>query len=338
MRAVAIAMVVGATAVLLPGRIAAAQTLRPDVLEPVAAIGVEMGDPKLEFGTIVSMAVDDTRGVLFLLDPLKARLSAFSRSGRFIDAVGRRGSGPGEFGAATALMFDGANLHVLDQRNLRITTYGLRGDSFELTAEVRLPFQVVGACVLNQTVFLLGYHRGSMVHRFDLQKRQVTGSFGLPFHEGDAAMAALTAWGLIFCDAASNSVYVPPTSVPTVRRYSPAGELMWESEVPGMAPSTVRRSASGVTWTRPKDRENPHTMISLSTLRSGQLLVQYGEVAWRTGVPEDAVDVRSVVYDVRSGLRLTTQDDLPRIDVASGKFAYSRANDPFPRIIIYAWR
>ncbi|CAN5867053.1 hypothetical protein BH23GEM3_BH23GEM3_15150 [soil metagenome] len=139
------------------------------------------------------MAVDDGRGVLFIADRMNSRLSAFTRGGQFIAATGRAGSGPGEFRHAGAVASGGSNVYVLDRRNLRISTYVLRGDSFSLTAETRLPFDVADMCLLNGQVFLLGYQQGRMIHQFDLGSGRVIASFGRPFREGDPVMAALTA-------------------------------------------------------------------------------------------------------------------------------------------------
>lgn len=100
-----------------------------------------------------------------------------------------------------------------------------------------------------------------------------------------------------------------------------------------MVPTVVERNErGGVTFRRPEGSET-HVNTSLALLPEGRLLVQFGSNA--PGTAEDIVDVESVVYDVDDGSVLETVEDLPRIDVVSGDFAYSHANDPFPRILIY---
>lgn len=325
----------GVTAV--EARVATAQARAAISVAPLGAIGVETGDRRMEFGHIEGVAVDDSRGVIFLVDRLNSRLSAFTRGGRFIVSIGRAGSGPGEFRSAGALAAQGSSVHVLDHSNLRISTFVLRGDSLRWIADTRVPFNARDLCVLNGQIFLLGYNQGRMVHRFDLRSGRVTASFGRPFREGDATMEALTALGLIHCDSASQSLYVTAYSTPTVRRYSPTGQLLWETTIPGITTSVVTRTGAGVRYSAPRGGKS-EVVVSLTTIPGGRLLVQFGE-EWR-GMRnlEDIVDVNTVLFDVRNGAVVRTLDNVPRIDLASGRYAYSHANDPFPRLVVYMWR
>lgn len=319
------------------GRVAAAQARTAVSVAPLGAIGVEAGDRRMEFGHIEGVAVDDVRGVIFLVDRLNSRLSAFSRGGRFIAATGRTGSGPGEFRSAGALAAQGSAVHVLDHLNVRISTFVLRSDSLTWISDTRVPFNARDLCVLNGQMFLLGYHQGRMVHRFDLRSGRVAASFGRPFREGDATMAALTALGLIHCDVASQSVYVTAYSTPTVRRYSRTGQLLWETAIPGITTSVVTRTPAGVRYSAPRGGKS-EIVVSLTVVPGGRLLVQFGE-EWRgMGNLEDVVDVKTVLFDIRNGAVVGTLDNAPRIDFARGRYAYSHANDPFPRVIVYTWR
>jgi hypothetical protein len=332
-----IVLVSAAAGSAMEGRVAAAQA-RTLAVAPIGSIGVESGDRRTEFGHIEGVAVDDGRGVLFLVDRLNARLSAFTRDGRFIAAAGRAGSGPGEFRSAGAVAAEGSTVYVLDLLNVRISTFVLRGNSLAWAGDTRLPFDARDLCVLDGQLFLLGYHGGLMVHRFDLRSGRVAASFGQPFEEGDAMMGALTASGYIHCDGVSRSVFVTAVSTPTVRRYSPAGQLLWETAIPRVAPSVITRTPAGVRFSPPRNRQNPDVVVSLTAVPGGRLLVQFGE-SWRgIGSLEDVVRVKTVLFDVRSGAVLRTLDNVPRIDFARDRYAYSHANDPFPRVVVYTWR
>lgn len=306
-------------------------------LSRYGSIGVEVGDPTKEFGNIEDVAVEDGSGTIFLVDRLNHTLAAFDRAGRFIASTGRRGEGPGEFRHPGPLGVGRGRIHVLDRGNLRISTYVLEADSLALEAETRVPFQIHDMCILNGDIFLLGYRQGKLLHRFDLRTGAVTASFGRPFRDDDAGIAALTAFGLLLCDEESQSIYVTANSIPTVRRYSPTGRLVWEAEVPKIS-SIITRTARGVRYAAPENGGNSEVTVSLTATRGGGLLLQFGEAFRGVGTLQDIIDVTSVVYDRSNGNLLKRLTDVPRIDLSDRRFAYSHGNDPFPRLIIYRWR
>lgn len=301
---------------------------------PVGSIGVLDGDPETEFGHIAELVVDHRRGVLFEIDRLKRRLSAFSREGEQLASTGQEGGGPGEFRVLRALAFDGTNLYTYDNGTLRLATYAFQDDSLVLRAEARSPIiNVWDICAMDGDLFVLRFDRGHLIHRVT-PEGEVVASFGQNFRSEELQRLAQTLdIGHLLCDATTQSIYTSAYLTPVVRRYSANGELMWRAEVPGMVPTVVERNErGGVTFRRPEGSET-HVTTSLALLPEGRLLVQFGRDL--PGTPEDIVDVESVVYDVDDGSVLETVEDLPRIDVVSGGFAYSHANDPFPRILIY---
>ncbi len=81
-----------------------------------ASIGVESGADEYMFGEISAVAADGRR--LLVADRQAGILRAYDYAGTFLEAIGRKGPGPGEF---TGLQWDGAvsgdeagNLYVLD--------------------------------------------------------------------------------------------------------------------------------------------------------------------------------------------------------------------------------
>lgn len=325
--------------VVFAAAIALAQTPPLVAVVAVGSIGVEEGDPRRVFGDITGIATDEHQGVLFILDRLNHRLSAFRRDGRFIASAGRAGAGPGEFRAAIAVAGDGAAATVLDAVNLRLSTYHLRSDSFGLVRDRQFKLMATDICVLSGRTFVLGYHQGGLVQEMNALGH-VTKSFGNPFREGDRTMAQLTAHGQIFCDPVSQSVLVAATSTPIVRRYSLSGALLWESSVPGMIASVISRTGSGVRFSKPPKSEIPDVIVSLTVAPRGRVLVQYGGVqrGSGTGTHADITSVATAIFDISNGAVLKTLSTLPRIDYSTLQYAYSHANNPFPRVVIYEWR
>ena len=59
-------------------------------LSLVGQFGVLDGDPASEFGRLSDLAVDDLRGIVFVVDELVHKLSAFTKEGKFLAAIGCR--------------------------------------------------------------------------------------------------------------------------------------------------------------------------------------------------------------------------------------------------------
>ncbi|MBS1859454.1 MAG: 6-bladed beta-propeller, partial [Acidobacteria bacterium] len=66
------------------------------------------------------MALDRAARRLYLTDTLRHQVLVFSLDGRLLHAIGRRGTGPGEFNFPTALTLSAGRLYVVDSMNFRI--------------------------------------------------------------------------------------------------------------------------------------------------------------------------------------------------------------------------
>src|SRR5688500_5537398 len=95
-----------------PFHIAVAQTIS-DTLVRTLIIGDER--PDYAFSYIWDMAVDHQSRV-FVLDRGSGNVRLFDANGRFLRALGGKGSGPGEFQLATQLGFAGDSLWLVDSR------------------------------------------------------------------------------------------------------------------------------------------------------------------------------------------------------------------------------
>lgn len=106
-------------------------------------------------------------------------LSRFSPEGVFLEAIGRRGEGPGEFQLPVLMGGSSDGLTILDPSSARVTT--IRGDDVETTS---LPFMARTWAVLQDGRHVyngLSSWRegvGHPVHVYDPASRQVTSSFG----------------------------------------------------------------------------------------------------------------------------------------------------------------
>lgn len=259
---------------VLPARTAFAQIPKGSSEVQVTllrSIGVEGDNVREEFGNVQALSVDDGRAVLFVLDRINGRLSVFSREGRFITATGRKGGGPGEFWWASSLAARGTSVRVYDSGHSRVSSYLFRGDSLGLTGDFLVPFQGSDMCQLNNEIFVLGYNRGRLVHRIGPDGK-VAASFARPFRQDDALIAQWAADGRMVCDNPSKSLFVTSLVTPTVRRYGPSGQLLWEAAVPGgFVPTVITRRGHSVTFSRPKGKVH-NVIVSLTVIPGGRLL------------------------------------------------------------------
>jgi hypothetical protein len=68
-------------------------------------------------------------GTLAISDARDARIGVYSRAGKLLFSIGRRGEGPGEFEYPLAPRFDEAGrIHVMDRGHSRISIFSNRGD------------------------------------------------------------------------------------------------------------------------------------------------------------------------------------------------------------------
>ncbi len=304
----------------------------------VGRLGVLEGDPTQMFGDVTALSVDESRGVLFVLDRLGHRLSAFTIAGEFIDWAGGQGAGPGEFTRPVAMVSAWGSVHVVDWGQNRLTRFQLDSDNLGYAGELRLP--VAGptkVCLLDDALFLLRYQEGSghIVHRVD-QAANLASSFGSPFVEGDAFMAAATDDGLLACDDAYGRVYVVSRAVPRARGYSANGALLWDIELPGVETAVITRERGVVRWNPPPGRSTNDRPVTLVPAPGGRFLVQVQEGVWGQAT-DPATVARTFLIDGESGEILDESYDIPRIELFSGDLAFSRVAEPVPHVVIREW-
>lgn len=96
-------------------------------LEPELRLGAEDGGPE-QFGRIVALVADGDANV-YAADAMASEVRVFAADGSHLRSFGRRGGGPGEFGALAGLAWlDGERLATLDPRNARIGILSREGE------------------------------------------------------------------------------------------------------------------------------------------------------------------------------------------------------------------
>jgi hypothetical protein len=111
-------------------------------LEQVLRLGTVEGGPE-EFGRIRSLVADADRN-LYVADNLSHEIRVFGPDGHHLRSIGRRGEGPGEFGALYSLSWLGEDLIAMDPGNARLAIFSREGEwlgsiqSFPITGPASL--------------------------------------------------------------------------------------------------------------------------------------------------------------------------------------------------------
>ena len=93
-------------------------------LIPEVSIGKLEGDEEYLFGSIWSIAVDDDRNV-YVFDGQAHHVRVYDPDGVYVETLGRRGEGPGEFRSAQAIgILPDGRLVVRDSGNKRVAVFG----------------------------------------------------------------------------------------------------------------------------------------------------------------------------------------------------------------------
>lgn len=102
---------------------------KPITLREDLRIGSLSGDGPAAFGEILQVAVERD-GSILVFDGQVPALRRFSSTGRYLGTVGRRGQGPGEYGARpTGLMVDHQGRIILsDPSNTRLSAFSSSGE------------------------------------------------------------------------------------------------------------------------------------------------------------------------------------------------------------------
>lgn len=102
----------------------------PADFQLITEIGTDLGDPEYVFGDVRDVAVGP-EGQIAVLDAMAAEVRLFEPGGRFVQAFGGPGGGPGEFVYPTGLYEDRSGILVVDPQSGRNTLYSWSGSLVE---------------------------------------------------------------------------------------------------------------------------------------------------------------------------------------------------------------
>ncbi len=115
-----------------------------------------------------ALAFDEDR--LYIADAEDCAVKIFTKEGRFVASLGRKGQGPGEFSFPSGVSVRGGRIYVADKFNFRIQILDSKGGSL---GGFRVPFAPDKVLALEDDVLLVTHNplnrsgREKMLHAFD---------------------------------------------------------------------------------------------------------------------------------------------------------------------------
>ncbi len=310
----------------------------------VVQIGALDGDPAQVFSSVDDLAVAPD-GSVFILDQMDQKVRWFDRAGRHRATVGREGRGPGEFLSPDALtVTSDGRVHVVDNRNTRISVFRFRGSALEHEKEVRLPFPVQDVCAIGTRLFVLGISQPKLIHELD-GAGSVVRSFGEPLEPDAAAKRGFAPAGLyrlrqvynggrLACDARSDRVYLAHSGF-LVRAFSTDGRQLWQTRLAGanLKKLTPARGGTALQYSPDNGSDGSNGTGGIAVDAAGDIVAGVGNFRARGGEVE-------ITYEERR-LRSSDGREIGRA-AARGMIAamhdglrYTLDPWPLPRVLIY---
>lgn len=308
---------------------------------PTITVGVLQGTGAEMFGDIGDV-VASANGDFFVLDTRHQEIKRYDSVGTLRERVGRPGSGPGEFRAASDLAVtpDGY-LAVVDQATRELSVYRVGSDALEYAHKHQLPFLPRQVCAAAGRLFILGLHDSFALHEVTLAGR-IRRSFGTvpgvvdPDVSGpeQAALREMYAVGQLAClDGRPPVVAYVPEGFPIIRAFTADGRALWQMTIEGYHEFRRSQDDQGLLRLRPDPAVmRTHHAAAFSAVDETSFVLQLIE---RDYEREEQLGIQSRLVEARSGRMAPISDTLPRLSVGIAGRVYGWRSDPFPQVFVF---
>ena len=309
---------------------------------PRLVIGEEQRESPALFGQIRGVAVDAQHHI-YVLDASDHSVRRFAPSGAHIVSAGRSGRGPGDLADPYSLWHDGDHtLYVVDWVN-GINEFDTRDGQLVYRRRFAEGRGTMAVCRLRGQFIAAGFHEGHILHVIGASG-DVVRSFGGAFRPDTNALVqkvANTGSVVLTCDEAAGRLYVSQAAHGQVRSYNAAGDLLWETVLPGFQHSRVLRDSKGAVVVifpkhlteaiRPVGRE--HILVQAHH-KERRMEQDTARGILRPRRVEVDLGILTYVVSARDGKVITRQYGGPFLVAGAGYDVVGYDDDPFPRVFI----
>lgn len=301
-------------------------------LRRLYSVGTPDGSSRRAFD-IITAAVMDSSGRLYVLDAVKHRLSMFSPAGRLLARTGHKGSAAGEFIIPQALAISSGHIYVLDSGRKRVIAFRIGARSLALDREIPLGMPAYDVCAMGRHLYVLGLSADALIHEIRPDGSLVR-SFAKP-HAGPHLLALVLARGRIACDPASGRVALVSSVLPTVRFYSAKGARLWATSLQNFHGMRITLRGRGVGYQMVDGYSD--MALEAVVVEGCCLAVQVGAVSSEVPAPEEVQKVTTEWLTLGSGREAWQNRNLPRVmDAENGKWV-AFSNVPYPHVDVFTY-
>lgn len=302
---------------------------------PVLSIGDDSEGPS-NFGRILDAAVSSS-GHLFLLDGPSQEVRIFDSAGRFVQALGGVGDGPGEFRYANRIDLTSDGRLVVASRGLpELDVFSQTDSGWIPGTALRLPTAPDDLCVgAGGELVIAGYRReeNTVVHVIDKAPHDSVRSFAPGYQADHWLLQDQLGKGMVACLADPARIVFAYELLPVVRSFDlGSGDLGWTSRIENHHQPVVihRVRPDGRIGIRRGHSGTEDLVAELHAVTRGYLLLQVAR-ADRGRNRNMQVLSYLVDADTGSGIYMGNEALPPVLSVFESGYV-AMFEDPYPRV------
>lgn len=269
-------------------------------------------------------------------------IKLFDHRGFLVQAIGRKGNGPGEFQAASAATYDSAKreLVVVDRLARRISRFAV-GDSLAFVSVHATPVvDMRGVCVVDGKTYVSGTIGDTLIHELALQRDRMVVRRSLGTRQSTHKLAdnpmyrRMVAWGHMACDARSQRIfYVALGDLHTIDIRSGEQTVV---AIPSFTHRVYEAKGANTVTALPPPGGNWHDAVAVTPL-AGAAVVTVGTRDQDGGnSPEGVLRSFAQVTMTAAGVETARTSHQWRPVGTSGRYAVCAMLDPVPTIAYFA--
>ena len=297
-----------------------------------ATIGREDGPDHFIFGDIANVGTTQ-KGAVIVVDRKNMDVRLFDVRGQFLQRLGRRGQGPGEFRSPHSLLVTPKDELWIADMQRRLTVFGPSADGYRLVRTIPVAIGIRSMCMLRGELVANGVALGDpfVIRVLDSLARPVR-AFGKLYASPNALLNVQFAEGRIACDAANDIiVYASQAALGEVRAYRRDGGAVWRTVIEDVRSNIITDIDGGMSVKVSPD--GAHSLLSLNVLPDVGIVLQYDfRTAAQLAANEPAGEILTILLDARTGAATLASESWPRLGALSAEGALVVYEDPAPRI------
>lgn len=300
----------------------------------IATIGREDGPEHFILGEIASVGTT-RQGTVVVIDRKSEDVRLFDARGQFLQRLGRRGQGPGEFRAPHSLLVTPSDELWIADLQRRLTVFAPSADGHKLARTIPVEIGIRVMCLLGDELFVNGVTLGDpfAIRALDASAKQVR-AFGKVYTSPNALLNAQFAEGLLVCDHETDLIiHASQAALGEVRAYRRDGRVVWRTVIDGVS-SNIISDSDGGSVTVQRSPNGAHSLVSLNLVPGVGVVMQYGFRTPAQMAARETGALLTIVLDAETGVGGLTSTPWPRVGAVSGNRILALFEDPAPRIEI----